>query len=81
MNNNEKIAEIKIILDNYEEKKCPYCGADLVPFLSGIKKKFGCRDGHESLEIREIDYVHAIGNIVRFSAPIIKDKFKQLTEF
>lgn len=81
MNSNKKIEEIEIILDYYKKKICPYCGEDLVPFLSGAEKKLGCDNNHESLEIHEIDYLSIIGNIVKYSTPSIDGKFKLITEF
>ena len=81
MNNNKKIEEIVKIVDYYHKKICPYCGEPLVPFLSGIKKKLGCDNEHESIEVHPIDYLHVISNILKFSVPTVKHMFKSLTEF
>ena len=81
MNNTKKIEEIGKIIEYYEEKKCPYCGADLVPFLVGIDKRYGCDNGHESIEVHDVDYMHAISNIVKYSSPIVKNIFRSLTEY
>jgi len=81
MNNNKKIEEITKIVEYYHKKICPYCGSNLIPFLKGIDKRLGCKNGHESIEVHEIDYMHVIANIVKFSTPVIKNKFKSLTEF
>jgi len=78
MNNTVKISEIKIILDNFENKECPYCHESGTPYLNGSESKIGC-DNCE-IEIQLVDYIHAINRIV-MGWDKNQPKFKKITSF